>query len=692
MKKRIKRFRKTKALLNIALAAVLVAQSVVILNPVTSKASSRPAGSTQSFIVRYNGAPVSPQRGLAVASQKAQLKERANWLAGQLSNESGYIRVKKRLSYLPYVLVEADAKGEQSLRANPNVVSAIKNRRMKVAAANFVEIPEDIGGSIATGFSDGENDYTGDGYAIGVIDAGIETSSPLFTGKILSEACYGLNLDLGYGIATSMCPGGVEASTAPGSSDVGDCTDVNDGCSHGTAVSAIAMGNPTSHTDLSEPADFSGVAKDAQLIAIQDRTSLQEIAGQEDLCGDELDEEEICEQQMNIMEGLDRIIGLATDSNFTTPIAAVNLSLAPLPEDTETPFYSDQQACDEDEEGFGEMIGPVAAVLSQYNVAMVVSAGNSGAVAGREDTISPLACVSNVISVGASTKNGHMTSYSSAGPLLDIVALGGEKTGPNQDGGVAVPTGVTGSEWGTGSGTSFAAPQVAGAYAVMREKSPTLSVQSILTILRESGTNIVEDRDGYTERTHKQLNLSTALAASDNMPNITGITGPSSGVTSGSTIALTIAAENATDCAVVTGGSGATNDFVLSGSQQTINVAVPTTGNSVTYFVLCYDEAADEYVAQSFATFAITDGNTDPDPDPNPNPDPDPDPTPTQPDLGGPINFLTAADTQLGDEWVPGSPDSGVTVGQRVQTVTISGICLLALFMLNKSYMSAFRR
>ena len=77
---------------------------------------------------------------------------------------------------------------------------------------------------------------------------------------MVSEACYSTNDP--FFSATSVCPGGVEASTAPDSGLNCDALDpsIADGCNHGTHVAGIAAGNGVG---------FNGMALDANVIAIQ---------------------------------------------------------------------------------------------------------------------------------------------------------------------------------------------------------------------------------------------------------------------------------------------------------------------------------------------------------------------------------------------------------------------------------------
>ena len=141
-------------------------------------------------------------------------------------------------------------------------------------------------------------------------------------------------------------------------------------------------------------------------------------------------------------------------------------------------------------------------MLTDSGVSVVVSAGNSGAGNG---TLNPYSQAPWVISVGATDQNGSLAPFSSRG------TFGGEDQQPTLVApGVNVAsvrslpsiTSITGlgnvdmqrlslfelPVYTTASGTSFSAPQVSGAIAMMLEANPALTPAHIKDILARTAT------------------------------------------------------------------------------------------------------------------------------------------------------------------------------------------------------------
>jgi serine protease AprX len=141
-------------------------------------------------------------------------------------------------------------------------------------------------------------------------------------------------------------------------------------------------------------------------------------------------------------------------------------------------------------------------MLTDRGVNVVFSAGNSGPGNG---TMNPYAAAPWVIGVGATDQNGTLASFSSRGDFGDglqhpaVVAPGVNVVSVRNPGTQTGTTGLGGADtqrlslaelpyYTTGSGTSFSAPQVAGAIALMLEANPQLSPAEVKDILSRTAT------------------------------------------------------------------------------------------------------------------------------------------------------------------------------------------------------------
>jgi serine protease AprX len=142
-------------------------------------------------------------------------------------------------------------------------------------------------------------------------------------------------------------------------------------------------------------------------------------------------------------------------------------------------------------------------MLTSRGVSVVFSAGNSGAGNG---TLNPYAVAPWVISVGATDQNGKLAAFSSRGlfgsnhfrptlvaPGVNVVSL---RSLPTETSVLGVAAGsdvqrLTPGElpyYTTATGTSFTAPQVAGAIALMLETNPSLTPAQVKEILQRTAT------------------------------------------------------------------------------------------------------------------------------------------------------------------------------------------------------------
>jgi serine protease AprX len=141
-------------------------------------------------------------------------------------------------------------------------------------------------------------------------------------------------------------------------------------------------------------------------------------------------------------------------------------------------------------------------MLTDAGVNIVFSAGNNGSGNG---TMNPYAVAPWVIGVGATDPNGKLADYSSRGDFGDdlqhpsLVAPGTNIVSLRSLPTVTGVSGLAGADrerlsstelpyYTTATGTSFSAPQVAGAVALMLEANPNLTPADVKDILSRTAT------------------------------------------------------------------------------------------------------------------------------------------------------------------------------------------------------------
>ncbi len=152
---------------------------------------------------------------------------------------------------------------------------------------------------------------------------------------------------------------------------------------------------------------------------------------------------------------------------------------------------------------YNDPVNVATKMLTERGVNVVFSAGNSGS---GNATLNPYASAPWVVSIGAIDEKGRLASFSSRGVFgaqnqkpslvatgVNIVSLRGLGTATGTLGfangadAQRLTTGET-AFYTTASGTSFSAPQVAGAIALMLEANPNLRPAEIKDILQRTAT------------------------------------------------------------------------------------------------------------------------------------------------------------------------------------------------------------
>ena len=578
-------------------------------------AADEPDGPTKAVIVTFKDAAV-VSSGATQARQQEAISNKTQTVQDELPYSEGYKQMTRSYSNLPFAAYTVDAAGEASLRNDPNVASVVND---ELHAPALYEAVATIGGSTTTGFSDGTSLYTGSGYSVAILDTGVRSTHSMLSGKIIAEACFGVNQVYTNATVTSLCPGGVTSSTASGSG--ADCeSTVATGCGHGTHVASIAAGAPVSATIDSQSETLSGVAMDSDIIAVNVFSQVESLS----LCGSA----DPCVMSMTSSQLaafdflLDGIIG----NSFSSPLAAINMSLGG------SPFHSSQSQCDAQPEftSFNSTLG----VFASHGVPTVIATGNDGDTAANIDKIATPACLSGAVAVSATNKAGtEIASYANNGVLTDLLAPGGDYDGVNAWSMIIAADADSDSGLVAKRGTSMATPMVAGAFAVLRERHENASVSQLLGLLQQTGTAVADSRTDYTVGSKPLIQLDAALAASPD-PVITSFTGPSGTVNENASVLVEATVENAVSCSLnngvgaVTITSGAISktvpakasytlsclsgysDSVTSVLSLTVNPAptVPTISNHVYdadtgTLALTWAEATDDDGVQGYSVY-----------------------------------------------------------------------------------------
>ena len=370
--------------------------------------------------------------GAPVAAQRAAIAAAADRVAARLPR--GPLDVRRRFTSVPYIVVDADAAVRAALAASPDVVRVMEDKIRRPSLAQSVPL---IQGDQAW-----DAGYDGTGRAVAILDTGVDRNHPFLAGKVIDEACFSSTIS---GVSQSTCPNGTSQQFGTGAA--APCS--IESCLHGTHVAGIAAGTgaPAGQT-------FSGVARGARIVAVQVFSIVNDAAA----CGGTAP----CAGAYNsdIIAGLEYVQSVAGPLN----VVSANMSLG-----GET-FTS---ACD------GEAEKPAIDNLRSVNVATVIASGNGFA----GDAIASPACISSAISVGSIEKNNTVSYFSDVAPFLSLFAPGGSINSSVPGGGYAVAT-----------GTSMAAPHVAGAWAILRQAAPGASVDTILNAFRSTGLPITDDR------------------------------------------------------------------------------------------------------------------------------------------------------------------------------------------------------
>jgi subtilisin family serine protease len=395
-------------------------------------------------------AQVDDQRG-AIQSAEAGLRSE---LAG-----TGYETLRE-YETVPYI----------ALSLTPDAFRAVQNSPTTTTIHEDVAVPPTLADSapIVQAPIMWENNLTGAGKTIAVLDTGVDRFHPFLGGRVVEEACYSQGDD-GRGNATGNCPNGTETQT--GTDSAAPCTYALKGCEHGTHVAGIAAGQDINGT---------GMAPNANIMAVQ---VFSRATGT--LCDGQEFGEDPCEMSYSSdqIKGLERVYQLRNTRDF----ASVNMSLG---------GGRFTRNCD---------TNPLKASIDNLKaagIATVIASGNDG----FTDAVASPACISSAITVGATTVKDNATTKkdtiapnSNMSGMVDLLAPG-----------VNIRSSVPGGNFARKSGTSMAAPHVAGAFALLEERDPFKTVNQISYALEDTGKLVKDTRPGGYIYSGHRINIAEA--------------------------------------------------------------------------------------------------------------------------------------------------------------------------------------
>lgn len=317
---------------------------------------------------------------------------------GKLGNPESILTQRRKISELQLELINIlepyKISRVKRSRYAPSLAMAVNEQAMKVLLeqshlVRYIEL--DLlrrlhlsGSRLVTGARRAaELGYRGGGWAIAILDSGVDTTHDFLLNKVVGEACFSDNL----------CPNG--ATEEHGSGAGINCPTSITGCDHGTHVAGIAAG-------------WGGIAQHASIISIQvfsREDSVETCESYDDVAPCLLTRDSVLASALDWVHGHTyNVFGLPV-ATPSYSVAAVNMSLGW--ERFTTPCTDSVMKDHIDN-------------LRSIGVATVISSGNNG----YPDSLSFPACISSAISVGATTKTGGIWESSNRSDFMSLWAPG----------------------------------------------------------------------------------------------------------------------------------------------------------------------------------------------------------------------------------------------------------------------------
>jgi len=445
--------------------ATTEADDLAATQPVTPTASDAAVAEMRAALeksptIRVNVVTVLPVALEASVSTNQVADQRAA-IAGSLDALEASVAGRgatlvSRLESVPAATFEVTQAGLDALLADPNVAA--------VSLDGYAELMLDV----STGVIDSDllnaagvlgNNFEGSvgAYEVAILDSGVDNQHNAFAGRIVTQACFS---------AGSDCPNGATTQFGGNAADNCTYTPVTGHCEHGTHVAGIAAGASTT-------GGHEGVAREARIVAVQIGS---DSAGSWSAAFSDINA--ALQHVLNLKNGGQRIV-------------AVNMSIGIF-------GFAQNSNCDANNATF-QTTQNLAANLQAAGVAVIAAAGNDNLVGASYP-----ACLSSVFSISASDDADNVAAFTNSGVTTDWWAPGVGTVAP-------IPPGP--ETYGSKSGTSMAAPHVAGAWALMREcvdgNGVPITNGTVASRFNATGVDITDN--GATRRRINVLDAATSL-------------------------------------------------------------------------------------------------------------------------------------------------------------------------------------
>lgn len=492
-------------LLAVVVCAPLFAgpQAPAVLGPISQLRADAANNSSIRVIVGLRVAGYAPEarlNGLQIAAQRQNIhavQQRVLHRHADVHGVAGHL-----YESLPAMTVDVDANALQQLLDDAEVASIEPNLTMVPA---LHDTTTQIG--MPAVWNAG---YDGSGWAVAVFDSGTYSAHHFFgPGRVTWEGCFSTASTQPTGPAfASFCPNGGTIDLSSSSAEPCPVAD----CDHGTEVAGVAAG----HDFLAPGGELSGVARGSSIMSFL----VTSLACADNPCQPSA-QNGVTYQLCDTIAALNYInVAFGQTPNPFAHLAAINMSYTTTTSNNYTVRYGSDcsvtpKPCSCD---YGTLTNAVAAVEA-HGIAVVAASGNYS----TTSSLPVPACVPGIVTVGGVTKGDVFWTHSDFSPELDLLAPASGYSNTVATDGIfmGIPYSVFPTDWSNPTydpgaygqyisstsgtqywrvGTSFAAPHVAGAFAVLRQAAPDLPLSFLINDLKNSGARIPTPGSTYTPR------------------------------------------------------------------------------------------------------------------------------------------------------------------------------------------------